>query len=203
MYQYYIPHVGYCGADPDFHQDYLAHYGVMGMHWGVRKARSYRDTMIDYATRQKKLKLKGQKVAGDISGKEYRAGKRGLSAERKQLLRQSKQVGKAQLKYARGERKNSKGISYKTLYKNDRADAHRLVGLDPNRKTSLDRAALANRHKVLNSVGASLAAGIIPGNIARTRIYNSGYLDSISRDRAFQQVLNEEERRRRASGRRR
>ena len=55
-----------------YYEKYLAHYGVLGMKWGVRKAKRYATDLNAYNYRKQKHSLKKQYHRGDISREQYK-----------------------------------------------------------------------------------------------------------------------------------
>ena len=69
--------------------DYLAHYGVLGMRWGVRHNRGYRSTLKQLKADRK---AKRQKINDDWLKSDGASKLKGKSAkERKRIMRENAQ----------------------------------------------------------------------------------------------------------------
>lgn len=83
MSKYYISNYGY--ADPE----YLEHYGVLGMKWGIRKDKKLLNDAIktNYKTRQRSLKnlYKSGAMPKDVYNKLSKTNKEGVKKHQKQL----------------------------------------------------------------------------------------------------------------------
>lgn len=126
----------------------LMHYGVLGMKWGVRKARGIANQMERYRATGIKQSLKSMYKSGQISKEEYRRAKIKNKGNLKRGLRDNKQSAKQLKAMLRGEIKagKTKGIKARSLRDNAYASAEKMM---PGFKNVEDRRKAMSRNALL------------------------------------------------------
>lgn len=98
---------------------HLAHYGVLGMKWGVRKAREAENDINHYRRNKALRSARKARDRGEISDEEYKRRKQTINNNRKRISNEIKNKYK--------DLKPVKGASIKSLYIKQRQAAAREI----------------------------------------------------------------------------
>lgn len=145
---YYISNYGYANSD------YLEHYGVLGMKWGVRKDKQYRTDMARY-DRNMKIRTARKKMYGEsIDRSEYRKRKKQIV----ESYKEKKKAIKNDSKYKTMTPKS--GAKIRDIYKQSKQQA---VNKIPN-----------YTYKRRNRIAANAMAGGLAATFAALAPVTSG-----------------------------
>lgn len=156
-------------------QNELMHYGVMGMKWGVRKARGVADDMDRFHSNAVHAKLRRMYRNGEISKEQYKMAKRKNRAAFKKNMLDNKQNAKrmkASLREAVRSGK-TKGIKARTLRDN-------AVNIADKQMPGF-----ANMHKANQRLRTSQALFGVVGAAANAPSWTKAYNDTLSKNQGL------------------
>lgn len=155
-------------------QEYnLEHYGVLGMKWGIRKAREAENDINHYRRNKALRSARKARDRGEISNEEYKKKKQAINDNRKRISNEIKNKYK--------DLKPVKGASVKSLYMKQRQAAAREIPhyTAKRRIRSIVRGVNAGL-MATNVAGAGALAALsytVPRKVADQMLYlGAGYL---------------------------
>lgn len=134
------------------HTDELMHYGVMGMKWGVRRAK--KEARANYKAARRKALDDFYKVADPIDDKydfsDFGKGGKGYSKEDKAAMDKADADYKSAIKKAKADYKNAKQQAKNTANKYHSDDAKEASRISKKRVSEMSNAELRKLNERMN-----------------------------------------------------